>query len=468
MAPRPRTLRARLTLWYTVALSGMLVVLGGVAFVLLDRGLRANVDASLLSVARVVAESARRPAAEGSLADILESMLGPAVAERFFRLLDPAGRPDPRLAPRASGLFRLSDEALRNAERGRESYETLAPSADTPPIRLLTLPVVERGRVVNLVQVGMSLANVEAARVRFLLILLGLAPLAVSGAAAGGWVLARRALAPVDAMVEAARTIEAEDLSRRIETPAAEDEISRLAAVLNDMLARLERSFAAVSNLSADAAHELRTPLTILKGEIELALRAAPSEEEYRRILASCLEEVDRLSALVSDLLFLARAEGGAVSLPRARVNLADVVAEVAPALGSLAERAGVTLAIAPTPIAWVEGQASLLFRLVFNLGENALKYTLPGGRVVIALRTGERTACLEVRDTGPGIPPQEQSRVFDRFYRGDPARARGGTGLGLALARSIALLHGGTIEIESALGAGSCFRVVLPLIPSR
>ena len=141
-------------------------------------------------------------------------------------------------------------------------------------------------------------------------------------------------------MVEAARKIEAEDLSRRIETAASNDELGRLAAVLNDMLARLERAFTAVRHFSADAAHELRTPLTILKGEIEVALRSPPAEEEYRRVLASCLEEVDRLSALVEDLLFLARSEGGAVSLPQTPVNLADVLAEVAQALQALVDTA--------------------------------------------------------------------------------------------------------------------------------
>jgi heavy metal sensor kinase len=334
-------------------------------------------------------------------------------------------------------------------------------------LRILTLPVIEQGQVIDVVQVAASLEPVEAARSRFLLILLGLAPLALLVAGVGGWFLARRALTPVDAMVDAARRIEAEHLSQRIEAADTHDELGRLAAVLNDMLARLERSFAAVSQFSADAAHELRTPLTILKGEIEVALRSSPGGPEYQRVLASCLEEVDRLNALVEDLLFLARSEGGSVRVTQVPVNLAEVVAEVAPALQALADTAGVSPTITSGAPAWVRGNASMLFRLIFNLGENAIKYTPAGGRVSITLNQSGYEVVLEVRDTGPGISAADLPHIFDRFYRADRARGRGGVGLGLALARSIVSLHGGTIVVESAPGAGACFRVVLPIAAS-
>jgi len=462
----PHTLRGRLIAWYTMLLTATLAALSATTLVLLDRSLHTNVDTSLQSLAQTIAETVRRPPAFGpGLDDLVESMLGPAFAERFFRLLDPRGRPDPRLAPRGRAQLPLSAEALRNAAEGRETYETLTlPNRTTPALRMLTLPVVEQGQVIEVVQVAMSLEPINMARSRFLLILLGLAPLALLVAGVGGWFLARRALAPVDAMVDAARRIEAEDLSRRIHTAGTQDELGRLGAVLNDMLARLERSFATVSQFSADAAHELRTPLTILKGEIEVALRSSPGAEEYQRVLTSCLEEVDRLSALVEDLLFLARSEGGSVRITQAPVNLAHVVAEVAPALHALAEAANVTLSISPSAPLWVRGSASMLFRLLFNLGDNAIKYTPVGGRVSIALTQATNDVVLEVRDNGPGIAAEDVPYIFDRFYRGDRARGRGGVGLGLALVRSIVSLHGGTISVDSTSGPGSCFRIVLPL----
>ena len=461
----PRTLRARLTVWYTALLSGMLAVLGLAALVLLERGLHENIDASLDSVARSIVETTQTAPRFGSgLDDILESFFFPGFSRRSFRMLDPLGRPDPRVAPRGRLQFPISPEALENAKHGRSTYTTISlPDISPAPVRLLTVPVFERGRLRNFIQVAMSLDSAETARSRFLFVLLGLAPLALGGAGIGGWFLARRALAPVDAMVEAARRIEAEDLSRRLEATDNNDELGRLATVLNDMLARLERSFTAVRHFSADAAHELRTPLTILKGEMEVALRASQTEDEYRQALSSCLEEVDRLSALVNDLLFLARSDSGSLELAHTSVNLADVIEDVRPALLALAEPKAVSCCISSPAAVWVRGNTPMLFRLIFNLGENAIKYTPAGGRVELRLTRRADQARLEVQDTGPGIAAEDQGRVFDRFYRADSARTRGGAGLGLALVRSIVLLHNGQITLESEAGRGSCFRVVLP-----
>ncbi len=472
------SLRARLTLWYTALLTGMLVLLGAAALILLDRGLRDNIDASLKSVAVSIADSVRRPPSPGrdfgAALDALLGPFGPGPASRFFRLLDPFGRPDPRVVPRPRLQFPLSPEAQLNARQGRETYQTITlpppkgGGREGIPVRLLTLPVVERGRMIHLVQVAMPLESADTARSRFLLILLGLIPPALGGAGVGGWFLARRALAPVDTMVTTARAIEAEDLSRRIEAADSPDELGRLAAVLNAMLARLERAFTAVKHFSADAAHELRTPLTILKGELEVALRSPPTPDEYRSVLASCLEEVDRLSALVTDLLFLARSDSGNMSIARTPVNLAAVLRDVCTALGALARTAHIPFQHdAPTEL-WTRGSETMLFRLMFNLGENAIKYTPEGGTVTLTLESYGTEAYLSVRDTGAGIAAEEQPHIFDRFYRADPARSRGGSGLGLALARSIALAHGGHIRVESRVGQGSCFTVRLPLVSTQ
>jgi heavy metal sensor kinase len=458
--PWPRSLRARLTLWYTAALGALLLALGSVALLLLDRGLRRTADASLETLAQTVAQSSRSPT--GGLADALAAVLGPGVAERFFQLLDPLGRPDPRLAPSKPLTLPLDADVLRNAQHGEPTFQTVRLPGAPAPLRVLTAPVIENGRLVQLVQVAMSLEVIEAARRRFLLVLATLFPLALAGAAAGGWFLAGRALTPVDAMVETARRIGAEDLSRRLTTETPRDELGRLAAVLNDMLDRLERAFTAARQFSADAAHELRTPLTILRGELEVALASAAPEAAHRPALESCLEEVGRLSSLVEDLLFLARADAGAVPAPANPVELAAVVSDAAPALEVLASRAGVQLAVdaraAPT-----RGSAPLLFRVVFNLAENAIKHTPAGTRVAIATRADRDGAILEVRDDGPGVAPEDRERIFERFYRADPARERGGAGLGLPLTRAIVLMHGGRIEVTGGPGAGSCFRVVLP-----
>ena len=456
----PRSLRARLTLWYTAALGGLLLALGAVAFVLLDHGLRRTADVSLESLARTVAESSRAPAPDGDFARALSSLLGPAAAERFFELLDPRGRRDPRLGPSGRPPLPLDAQTLHDTERGISSFRTVRLPGSAAPIRVLTMPVMEAGRPVQLVQAAMSLEVVDAARRRFLLVLAGLLPLALLGAAAGGWWLAGRALAPVDAMVESTRRIGAEDLSRRLTADTTDDELGRLAAVLNDMLGRLERSFTAAQQFSADAAHELRTPLTILRGELDVALAAAPAGASHRSALESCLEEVDRLSSLVEDLLFLARADAGADPPPAETVDLAAVVGDAAPALEALAARADVRLDIAAAP-APARGSGPLLFRVVFNLVENAIKHGGAGARVWIGTGTDRDQAILEVCDDGPGIPPASRDHIFDRFHRGDPARERGGAGLGLAITKAIVDLHRGAITVVA--GPRTCFRVTLP-----
>ena len=449
--------------------AGLLLALGATALVALDRGLRATVDDSLVSVAQTIARSSEQESGP-NFADAIEALLGPAFAERFYQLLDPFGRPDPRL-PRAGRVeFPLSATALRNAGNGRETFETIRiAGARGSGVRLLTFPVVDRGRLVHLVQVGMPLERVDQARSRFLFVSLTLAPLALAAAALGGWFLAGRALAPVDAMVAAARRIGAQDLSQRLAGGDRDDELGRLAGVLNDMLARLQRSFATARQFSADAAHELRTPLTILKGELEVALHTAPPTAEFRDVLESCLEEVNRLAALIEDLLFLARADADAVTLPREPVDLAALASDAATALRVLAARAAATLVahVPPQPV-FVSGSAPLLFRVCFNVGENAIKYGGAGCAVNLTVHAEADRAVLSVRDNGPGIAVAEQARIFDRFYRGDPARERGGTGLGLPLARSIVRLHGGDMSVESTPGQGTCFHVWLPLAPPR
>ena len=256
-------------------------------------------------------------------------------------------------------------------------------------------------------------------------------------------------------------------MAKVIPAPTSEDELARLAAVLNDMLERLERSFVAARQFSADAAHELRTPLTILKGEMEVALRSSQAPVEIRQTLVSCLEEVDRLNGLVEDLLLMASMESNALSMPPKPVNLAEVLEDAAPALSELASRAGNCSKVAPAPPVWVEGYDSLLFRLVFNLAENAIKYTPRGGRVEVTLEQQNGSAVLQVKDNGPGNAAEAEERIFDRFYRVDPGREGRGSGPGLALVRSIVQLHKGEIRLSSTLGAGSCFRVTLPLAPA-
>jgi len=325
------------------------------------------------------------------------------------------------------------------------------------------------GRMLGIVQVGSPLEGIEEALSQLLLILVVAVPLVLVVASLGGSFLANKALKPVDEITKTAKRIGSGDLSQRIHLEEfLDDEIGRLASTFNEMIGKLERSFLQIKRFTADASHELKTPLTVLKGEIEVGLKRDRAVEEYKRILSSCLEEVDHMSRIVDDLLTLARADMGALELRRERVDLGEVAEDVWRSLQRMAEEKGLKFSLARDGEVPVWGDRDRLRQLVVNLVDNALKYTPSGGEVVLKVGRQDALALLSVKDTGEGIPPEDQERVFERFYRVDKARSRekGGTGLGLSICKWIAEAHGGRIWLKSEIGRGSTFTVELPLSP--
>jgi len=469
---RIRSIRARLTLWYTALLTVTFFLLAGVGYGLLSFSLIKDLDAALGGVARVLAERAHSDTASfppSEIDELFRRFFGFSPWHRYFGMFDPRGRMDPRLPGPGPDKLQLSPNALRNAAEGRLTLETVEGSAPYP-VRLLTIPVMKGDRLVNLIQVGMSMENTYSTRRRFLLILVTVLPVALLLAGGGGWLLARRALKPVDRMAEAARRISAESLDERLEDPGAGDELSRLAQTLNQMLARLDSAFRQVRRFSADASHELQTPLTILRGEMEVALRSSRSPEEYQRVLRSALEEIGRIEHLVEGLLLIARADGGVLKMDRKEVDLLQLVEGVYQEGKVLADARNIRLDLGTLEPLSIQGDHERLRRALLNLVGNGIKYTPAGGRVTLSLqRKGDR-ACLKVEDTGIGLSPEDRERIFERFYRSAEARALGeaGAGLGLCIARSIVEAHGGRIEVKSALGLGSAFIVLLPLPSQR
>jgi heavy metal sensor kinase len=463
---RPLSIRARLTIWYAAALLAILAVVSALSYSVLRWSLLQQVDVSLATVAQIVRETDERGAGGSEVERAIRELLGPGFSDQFFQFLDPEGRSRFRSGPPPAAALPLSPEARDNAARGQRTFETLEDPRGGP-VRLLTVPVLRSGRSVEIIQVSAPLARTREALARYLTTLLALVPVAVGLGAAGGAVLAGRALSPVRGMSKAARQITAEDLHRRLARRGAGDEIDHLADTLNTMLAGLEAAFAQAKRFSADAAHELRTPLTALKGEMEVALRAARSPEEYRRVLHSGLEEVEHLIRLVEDLLLFSRS-AAALGPPPERVELEPLVLEALEAGARRAQGAGVTVRADALEPAAVLGDAGALRRALGNLVDNAVKYTPAGGKVELSLLAGEGQARIVVRDTGIGIDPADAARIFDPFVRLDAARSRdaGGAGLGLALVRAIVDAHGGAIAVDSVPGAGSRFTISLPLAP--
>jgi len=276
------------------------------------------------------------------------------------------------------------------------------------------MPVVRGGQLQAFLQIGMPLGPARRALRRYLETLLVLIPLGVALAAAGGAAISRAALTRVDEMSRSARRISAQDLSRRVQLRGTGDELDRLAETLNEMLARLEGAFAQMQRFTADASHELRTPLTALRGGVEVALRAERSTEEYRRVLRSSLEEVERLVRLSEDLLLLSRSTAGG-SAARATVDLEALCVEVLEVGARLAEGRDVAVRLDTIGPASVIGDAAALRRAALNLVENAVKYTPAGGKVELSLSCGDGHATLTVRDTGAGIDPSDTSGSLSR-----------------------------------------------------
>ena len=291
-------------------------------------------------------------------------------------------------------------------------------------------------------------------------------PCAIGLAIAGGYFLAGRVLAPVAAMAETARRITAASLSARLPVENTGDEFGRLATVFNETLARLEAAFEQLRRFTADASHELRSPLTGMRSVGEVALQRSLTAQGYREVIGSMLEEVDRLTRLVENLLLLTRADAGRIPMTRALVDLRELVAGVVDSLRVLADEKDQRLTIDVAPRVMAECDAGVLRQGVTNLLYNAIKYTPTKGEIrVVVTPTESGGVSIDVRDTGPGIAAAHRERIFERFYRVDDARSResGGTGLGLAIARWAVEANGGRIEVQSDEGHGSVFRIVLP-----
>jgi len=281
-----------------------------------------------------------------------------------------------------------------------------------------------------------------------------------------GYQIARHGIRPVEEMATTARHISSTNLRERIFSEGYPFELASLASTFNQMLDRLEESFERISRFSADIAHDLRTPVNNIRGEAEVALARARSADEYRDVIESCLEESVRLSDLIGDLLFLARAESPLTHLRRERLDVGELLSGVREYYEASAADGGVSLTtkVAGDPVI-AELDRTLLQTAVGNLVSNALAHTPPGGAVVLGTNVDVSTIRIEVSDTGVGIPAEALPRVFDRFFRVDPSRSQGsrGTGLGLAIVQSIVLLHGGNVEISSKPGQGTRVTLHVP-----
>ena len=316
-----------------------------------------------------------------------------------------------------------------------------------------------------LVQIGEPLDNVDRALVGFDGLLLWRLVGGLLLAALLGWWLAGRALAPLSRLATSTHGIGISNLHDRLPRRGADDELDQVADAFNHALARVEQSVGEMRQFSAALAHELRTPLAILRGEAELELAHPLSADQRRERVASQIDEYDRLTRLINQILTLARAEAGEIRLSTAPVGLGGLASSVAEQIEPVAGARNITLTCEVEHDVTVDADAGWLQRLLLILLDNAIKYTPDGGLVSVRVSRTGGDARLIVKDSGAGIPPDALPHLFDRFYRAESAGTRQapGAGLGLALAKWIAERHGATIDVSSAPGAGSTFVVCLP-----
>lgn len=454
----PHTLRARLTFRYMAVTAAVLGVYVSVVLALVARNLSGALDARLRSDFRWAAEMAES-GPDGSLSwfegDPWDAD-GP-----WLQVWTPDGRLIYRTAI-ASRLPVPASEALVDGADGR----IRSVPDDAAPFRILGDRATVGGRPV-VIQVGRSEAfmRLEVRRLG-LLLLLGL-PLAAAAAGAGGYLLARGALSPLHRMAERARAITAARLDERLPIDNPRDELGRLAAVFNDTLGRLESSFRQMRQFTADVSHELRTPLTAIRSVGEVGLREPRDAGSYEQVIQSMLEETDRLTRLVDRLLLVSRADRGDLTLALRPVDLGDLADEVAAHLGVLAEEKRQSLAIEHAARPRCRGDHIALRQALINLVDNAIRYTPAEGDIRLRVAVASGNAVLEVRDTGPGVPLRDQSRLFERRYRGAQGGASGGSGLGLSIAKWAVEANHGRLGYERLDGRGSLFRITLPLAPA-
>lgn len=277
--------------------------------------------------------------------------------------------------------------------------------------------------------------------------------LALTFVGVGGWLVAGRALRPLKLIAETAERVTARGLDQRIPASEEDPEVTRLIQVLNHMMDRLEASFHQATRFSADASHELKTPLTAMQGELENALQTSAPGSREQQVFTSLLEETHRLKTITRSLLLLAQADAGQLRLILQEIQLSRDLAAMIEDAQILAARSGLTFELQIEPEVCVQGDRSLLTSALLNLIQNAIKYNESGGRILLKLMAGSDRVTFEVGNTGPGIPESEQSRVFDRFFRGNASRDRkvDGLGLGLSLAREIARAHGGDLILKES-----------------
>lgn len=461
------SVRSRLTLWYTAVVAVVLIVFSSISYALLAREIRMTTDGALASTVREFAAAIKREPLNASPASVVQ--LDYRYSDRDLAVYTTGG------ALIASSHVQLTNDDLQRLAAairgGARGFTTISGGPENDGIRIFAMPATIVGQRYVIAAARTLSEQSDRLESAAQAVLLGI-PLALLLAAVGGYLLARKALHPVATMSRRAREIGAATLTDRLPIENDRDELGFLAMTLNELLERLQRSFESQRHFMADASHELRTPVSIIQGEADVTLaRSGRSEDEYRESLQIVQKTSLKLTRIVENLFLLARTDAGAYPMRKSRFYLDETIAECVRSMRNIMVSRGVRLECSVQEGMLITADEELVYRMLLNPVENAVKFTPEGGVVTVSATAIESQYIIRIRDTGLGIPAEQQSRIFERFYRvprsGKPGAPQnpGGAGLGLPIARLIAEAHGGSLQLEASSSSGSTFTVVLPII---
>jgi heavy metal sensor kinase len=455
-----------MTLWYIFTFLISVVVVFGFLYLRLGHQLIKEVDQFLLDETEEMERVLSRESEETYfLMRFEDDVMSRKYYPFFFQILDPNGTPF-----FISRGFReigceSKDRVLVNAKKGKETREKIYSPTRRTPYRIISTPVYRNGKLTEIIQLGTHLRFPRKNLVHFRNNILVAIPIILVLGAIGGWILARKSLSPIGYIASKAQSITSESLSERLTLRGTDDEMDDLIRTINEMIARLESSFKRMAEFTADASHELKTPICAMRGEAEVLLSKGRPAEEYQEGLAHFMEQFDHLNHMINDLILLSKFDATQVELKMAPLRLDLLIKDLCHVFQILAEQKNIGFETGTTEEVTLVGDKARLQQLFTNLIDNAIKYTFQGS-IQISLEKNDEMAMVKVRDTGIGIPQEEQKKIFKRFYRVDKSRSKetGGVGLGLSIAEWIAHAHHGKIKVNSELNQGSTFTVYLPL----
>jgi signal transduction histidine kinase len=463
----PRSLRFRLAFKQTLSFALLVIVLAWGAYAFLARHISSKLDDELED--RAIAVRSMLQIREGqvrwaSKAADLEVREHFEKSSRYYQLLDETGHAVETSRTLAGTPLTFSPAAQQALASGHQVFEDLTFSGGR--LRILDIPVVGTEMHHYLLRVGLSLVDADEEIAHTGIVILGIVVFLLLLHGANCWLMAGSVLRPLHEITAACRQITPFDTSKRLPVFGVDDELDQLSNAINGTLTRLQGSFQRMSEFLRNLSHEIRQPLTVMRAEAEQALRINQGDTSFKEMLSSQLQHVELLARTVSDLMDLAQSDNDEIKLNCQPEDLSELVQA---AIDGMRLKSGESnIHISGTVQRNIVGlfDAGQLWRLILNLLDNAIKFTGPDGRIDVALTSHRDMAVLSITDTGCGIPVQEQTRIFERGYRTSSTRNSSipGTGLGLHFARSIAQAHGGSIEVISVPGQGSCFRVSLPL----